>query len=432
MAKKRISPSKNIVEERAVDSRPFSQLFLGGSFGFLLLIFGQPTLAAQSDCQPRSYSELVKCAFETSTAIEVQEKRLDSAQHLESAAGQLVNPELEADTVHKGSDASETEAALLFTLELGGKRSARKIEARAEASRVQATTELEKSRIKLEIVLGLYRLSHLKRERAIEEESVATYSKVVGQYQNRPALNPEQEVSLSVFRMAVSDHRLRLDSIKAEEEKILQEILSSTRLSKEQILGNLPDRKSSWPEIADSAATQSSPQTRIAQAELLSAQSVRARAQGDSWPDLKLGPMIKLQKEAGTQETYFGATVSLPLPIFSLNQGGRALGEAKVREAELALSATSRAVEGKRSQLARNYRQYVASLKSVLTAKELEQKHGQIERLFFKGLVPSSLVIEAHRQLFELEERRNEIERSAIETLGSIYILDNAFSGVIL
>ena len=64
--------------------------------------------------------------------------------------------------------------------------------------------------------------------------------------------------------------------------------------------------------------------------------------------------------------------------------------------------------------------------------KAIEEKHNKIERLFFNGLVSSSLVIEAHRQLFDLEEKRNETEREAVEALGQVYIIDNQFSGVIL
>jgi hypothetical protein len=46
--------------------------------------------------------------------------------------------------------------------------------------------------------------------------------------------------------------------------------------------------------------------------------------------------------------------------------------------------------------------------------------------------VPSSLIIEAHRQLYDLESKRNESERIAVESLGQILIIDNKFSEVIL
>jgi cobalt-zinc-cadmium efflux system outer membrane protein len=55
-----------------------------------------------------------------------------------------------------------------------------------------------------------------------------------------------------------------------------------------------------------------------------------------------------------------------------------------------------------------------------------------MERLFFKGLVSSPLVIEAHRQLIELEQKRNAFELSAIETLGLLQIIDNNFTEVSL
>jgi hypothetical protein len=71
-------------------------------------------------------------------------------------------------------------------------------------------------------------------------------------------------------------------------------------------------------------------------------------------------------------------------------------------------------------------------LKNSISLSIVNEKHEQLEKQFFKGLVPSSLVIEAHRQLFDLEERRNSSELEALESLGRILILDNKFNEVIL
>ena len=87
---------------------------------------------------------------------------------------------------------------------------------------------------------------------------------------------------------------------------------------------------------------------------------------------------------------------------------------------------------GLRELLVDKYKLTVSALKSSISTKTVEENHEQIERLFFRGLVPSSLVIEAHRQLIELEQRQNEAAIEAIESLGTIRIMDNEFSEVIL
>lgn len=408
----------------------------GGSLGFLLSISVSVQAQAQAqaqaqECEPKTYKELVQCALQTSSAIEVTDRQLKSAEELPGVSGQFINPELEGETL-QSSGKSETSASLLFTLELGGKRSARKNEALAEVQKAKASTELSRAGIRLSLIEKLYRLSQLKREKAIAEESFSTFTKIVNQYQKRPALNPEQEVSLSIFKMAVSDQQLRLSRLKSEEEKVLQELLATTKLKKEQIVSNLPTRRTDWPSVNDDASAEAAPQTQIAHAELLSAQSLHAKEVGESWPNLRVGPSLKVQNDGAGEETFYGVAVSLPLPLLSLNQSGRAFGRAKVAEAETSFRLVKSQIAGTRRQLVKTYRETVASLGTAIGSKEIEERHLHVERHFFKGLVPSSLVIEAHRQLFDLEERRNEAERTALEALGSIYIIDNSFSEIIL
>lgn len=405
------------------------RMFKGGSLGFLLSSISVQVHA--QECEPKTYKELVQCALQTSSAIVVADKQLKSAEELPGVAGQLINPELEGETLRR-SGKSETSASLLFTLELGGKRSARKNEALAEVQKTKASTELSRAEIKLSLIEKLYRLSQLRREKAIAEESFSTFTKIVSQYQKRPALNPEQEVSLSIFKMAVSDQQLRLSRLKSEEEKVLQELLATTKLKKDQVTSNLPERRIDWPEVYNDSSAESSPQARLAQAELLSAQSLHAKEVGESWPNLRVGPSIKVQNDGAGEESFYGVAVSLPLPLLNLNQSGRAFGRAKVAEAETSFHLVKNQIVGTRRQLIKTYRETVASLKAAIGSKEIEERHLHVERHFFKGLVPSSLVIEAHRQLFDLEERRNEAERTALEALGSIYIIDNSFSETIL
>lgn len=410
----------------------FSPVFIGRSLGLFLFMFLFAAEAQAQDCWPQSYQELVRCAVKQSSEIQIADQQLKAASHLEGTARQWLNPEFEADSVHKGSDISETTASLLFDIRLGGKRAAAINEARAQYEKTGATHDLTASQAKLDLILRLYRLSHLKGEIKIEEESVSTFTKIVNQYQRKAALSPEQEVSLSVFRMALGDHQLSLTKLKSEEEKIIQELIASTKLSKEAITKNLPARKTSWPEISYKTQPDSSPHIRFAKGELMEAKSLKEKADADAWPDLKIGPAVKVQRNGGGSENHYGLALSVPLPIFSLNGSGRSYGTQKLIEAEMNLSLSIRKVDALKAQLQKKYESTVVALKSSISAKIVEEKHERIERHFFKGLVPSSLVIEAHRQLVDFEKNKNESEREAIEALGSIYIINSEFSEVIL
>ncbi|MER2511000.1 MAG: TolC family protein [Nitrosomonas ureae] len=409
-----------------------SKTIIGGGIGLLLLAISVPGNAQSSKCQPKGYEELVKCAVEQSSEIQIADQQLKAAGNLEGIARQWINPELEAESVQKGSDKSETTAALLFDIRLGGKRGAAIQEAQGEFQKAMAGRDLNFSQAKLNLILKLYRLNHLKHEIKIEEESVSTFSKVIGQHRGKAALSPEQEVSLSVFRMATSDHQLNLVKLRSEQEQLLQELSSSTNISREIILKNLPDHKENWPEVSIQSKVESSPHIRFAEGELMAARGQKEKADADAWPDLKVGPAVKIQKDGGVSENYFGLALSIPLRIFSLNGSGRAYGTQKLLEAEMSRSLTVRKIAGMREQLVKKYKATVLTLKASITDKSAEEKHERVERHFFRGLVPSSLVIEAHRQLIELEEKRNESERDALEALGSILIIDNQFSEVIL
>ena len=404
---------------------------------FLAVIFILPARSSfgasdVNDCKVSNYQELVLCAENQSSEIKISESQLKAAEKLEAVASQWINPELDADTVSKGTERSETNASLFFTLRLGGKRSAQISEAQSELERARAVRDLSVYGSRLEIMLSLYRLSHLKSEIDLEEESVETFSKIVKQYQKRPALSPEQDVSLSVFKMSLADHQLKLTKLKSDEEKLFQALKSITGLSRVIISKNLPPPKQNWPVIDSSSETQETPQVRAAIAELKVAQNQKERAEAESWPDIKVGPTMKTVKENGQTTTFAGFGLSMPIPVFTINGAGRAYGAQKQLQAELELEQAKRKSFSVREELVSRYNQTTQSLKSSVSLGIVNEKHEQIERQFFKGLVPSSLVIEAHRQLFELEEQKNSSELEALESLGRILILDNKFNEVIL
>lgn len=407
------------------------QLFFVPLVALSLPLLGRAADLA-TDCKATNYSELVRCAEKQSSEIQISEQQLKSAQKLEGVASQWLNPELDADTVSKGSERSETNASLLFTLRLGGKRSALINEAQSEIERARAGRDLGVYQARLELMLSLYRLSHLKSEIHIEEESVETFSKIVKQFQKRPALSPEQDVSLSVFKMSLADHQLRLTKLKADEEKLFQALTAVTGLSRTLLSKNLPPVKQTWPTVENASPSEESPQVRAALADLKLARSQKQKAEGESWPDLKIGPSLKAVKENGESTTFVGFGLSMPLPVFSQNGAGRDYSAQRLLEAEMGADLAKRKSAATRAELVNRYNQTIQSLKTSLSLNIVNEKHEQLERQFFKGLVPSSLVIEAHRQLFDLGERRNASELEALEALGRILILDNKFNEVIL
>lgn len=400
--------------------------------GILLGTIAASARASESECQPKNYNELVACADKSSSTLQVLEQRVRTANELESIARQSINPELEADSVYQGFRRSETTIALLFTVRLGGKRDALIREAKSEIERANATRDLSVNEAKLNTMLSFYRLSQLKSEIHLAEETIQTFSKVVGQFEKRPALTPEQDVSVTVFRMALADNKLRLTRLKNEEDQIYRELEAITGLSRAVVAANLPGRKTTWPDAAVLGNAEASPQIREAQAAFNAATSLKDKADADAWPDLRIGPSVRTTTDGSERTTYVGLGVTIPLPVLTTNEGNRSYQTQRVIEADLALSQARKKVEAARQTLLDKYRQTVATLKGSFSVNTLDEKHERVERQFFKGLVPSALVIEAHRQLFDFEASRNSSELEALEAFGQLLILNNKFSGVAL
>ncbi len=392
----------------------------------------EKTSSTVKDCFISSYTDLVKCAEQSSADVQISNQKIKSAENLEGAASQWVNPEIDIESISKDSETTEQAATLYFNISLGGKRSAKISEAKAEYEKALIGGQFDVQNFRLSLMLSLHRVSHLQNEIKIEEESVATFSKIIRQFQSKAALSPEQDVSLSVFKMAIADHQFSLVKLKSEFEKMFDEISVNTGLSKEIILKNLPKSKSDWPKIESNENVISSPQLKIAQSELNISKSLKSQANAESWPELKIGPTIQKSKAAGESETLTGVSLSMPLPVFSWNGGVREYSKQRLIEAEMNYELTKKKMVSVRRQLVNKYINLTTILSSTINSKSISEKHEKIERQFFKGIVPSSLIIEAHRQLFDLESKRNESELEALESFGQILILDNKFSEVIL
>lgn len=245
-------------------------------------------------------------------------------------------------------------------------------------------------------------------------------------------LSPEQRVSLLVFKMALADHQLKFTKLKADEGRIYRLLMASTGLSKSVLSSNLPPRKQEWMLLDGDLSIENSPHVNKALAELKLAQSQKERADTEAWPDIKIGPTVRAVKDPNESTTFVGVGLSLPFPLFSQNRGNRAFGAQKAIQSEMELHQTKKRIGALRTELVNRYNQTVESLKNSISFSVVNQKHEEIEQQFFKGLISSALVIEAHRQMLEFEVQRNESELEAIESLGQILIIDNKFEQVIL
>lgn len=397
-------------------------------FFLLLLHMGGLEASAKAACAPlKSYQEILACAEARSPEVQSAELEVERSKIQVDAAGQWRNPELSVETFQgkvAGEKRSETDISLGVPIEIGGKLSAKTAMAQGGVAMTEAKLYETRAKVKAQVLLKLHRLRQVVHEQHIATEAIGTFSKLVTQYGSRPGLSPEQQVSLSVYRLSRSDYDLKRSSAADEIVSLESFFQLNLGVSLDEIKSALPQSPKSWPKLGASKAARSSPRQRILEAELEASKAELSLARSEAWPILTVGPSLKMLEEGGRSDSLVGFNMSLPLPVFNLNGGARAASGAQVRLSEAKRQMGLREEQLKREELRKIYEQAVRSLETSISHEEIERRHLESERLFTRGLVPSSLVIEAHRTSFELEKSRHERELAALSALLDLYTLE--------
>lgn len=386
--------------------------------------------ARANDCSSiKSSSDVIECAIKKSPDIQSAELELKRSQEQITAAGQWQNPELSVQSVSGTIDSDkrqETDISLGIPIQLGGKIAAREIAARSESLLAEALLFEAKAKIKTEVSLKLHRLRQLLHEQEIIDESIGAFSKLVTQYSKRPGLSPEQQMTLSVYQLSKGDYELQKSESMDELLQLNAYFKMQVGLSVDQLKKHLPASLKSWPLVKVIDSKKLSPAQQRLMAELESSKASLAAAQSEAWPTLTVGPTVKLQKESNQSNSLVGFNASLPLPLFNLNGGAKAAAKAQVNLSETKKNIGLLEQQLKQDELLSTYNQAVEFLKTSLSHEDIERKHKETDRLFNKGVIPSALVIEAHRTSLDLEKTRHARELKALESLLNIYTLDGS------
>lgn len=342
-------------------------------------------------------------------------------------AGIRPNPEVEARVLFGAGDHDSpvlSETNFFYPIEAGGKRGARLEKARTEAA-VSQTAVLENSdEAIVQTVLRLHRLRQIHAEKKTLAEVQSTYRRIVGLYRGRPLLSPEQESSLIVFQSSLEEGGLHKTELENEEERTHSALRLS--LAEEVVFSPalLPATPRTWPETnAESVAAEEWAPVKRARAELKSAEASTRLAKSEAWPTMKVGPSIETDSPLGNTKTAAGFIFSTELPFTNRNQGKKAEAKREENLAHLNLRLREREAEEAARRWNREYRTNVQALQRARKGFAFAERHEKLEVLFDRGLIPTALLLEAHRQMLELQAELHKTELKAIEALWRIYAL---------
>lgn len=392
------------------------------------LLVSRGAMAQKYNCASiKSPQDILNCALENHPEVQISNAAVNRDQYLKNIAKQRPNPELDAKILaseESSADVLNTEIGLLHTVELGGKRKNRIRQALANESFTKAQNLESRELTALNTVLALHRLRQLRSELATVNEAISTFGHISANFKSRPKLAPEQEVSSSVFKLARDEYGLKRTVLIQEQIELLKFLELATGLAQKEILRHLPGAKRNWPKFkGDFVDSSQNSLLAKSQAEKTLAEANHKLAISNAWPDFKLGPTIETQSGLPGRNIVAGANLSLGLPILSLNRGGIEYSKRDEFRSKLAYQLTLQKNENERAKQVQRYQMALRSLFQTRSGS-FHQEHESIEKYFNEGLISSSLVIESHRQIFDLSQSVHEQELTAMDALWRLYIID--------
>ncbi len=367
-----------------------------------------------------SLIDALGCVRANEPAFRTALESAKEAKELENSAYRLINPDLSLEYLNGnslGDVQREASASLLFTLELGGKRSARAAVFNGEGLALRADAFEQRITALTELGGAILRLNQLKREKAVLEESANTFQRIIRLYRSRGQLPPEQRVSLNAFELITLDYSRKILETEAE---LLRFQVRTQRLFGAGSDGQPLDVSKFLVDLK--AASKSLDEWIESTPEMLRLRSEQRRAEGElavaraeMWPDLKIGPSVRQVTAGPISYQAAGITVSFPIPLLTWNGALR----------------TSRGITAKRVQARTRWEsqdvraQYVAKLaqldkianllRQTPSEADIQRKHETTESFFSRGLVGGALIIEAHRALVDYYETKHSLERQFLE-----------------
>ena len=384
---------------------------------------------AQSNCDVGNFKTFVLCISKQHPDFKKHELSFSEGEGIERAGSAFQNPEVDLETTQGrslGEKAGSNKIMVSYPFQLFGQRAARKDKSLAEAELLRIDGLKGQNGLVAEATLNLYRLRQINEEIAILDETLLAYSKVIKQFASRLQLSPEQEVSLSVFRLAIGDLNFKKAGLESEQRKIGDFFSFVPNISKAQIEKNLPPQKQNWPNLASKKIEFNGWPIKEVESKLKLAQAEFDASRAETWPEVKAGVIFQQEIQGSFTNDSYGVGVTLPIPLFNWNQGNRQAKSAVYQKAKIEKERAYKEVTNERTRLIELYKAAVENFKKSPKEDEIMKQHNNIESKYSRGLINSALMIEAHRQRFEYKTSQNQIELNALQALFRVYEMDGS------
>ncbi|MBT3583677.1 MAG: TolC family protein, partial [Halobacteriovoraceae bacterium] len=263
------------------------------------------------------------------------------------------------------------------------------------------------------------RLRQVLSEKKLLVEALSAFNKVIGQLKKLPRLSAEQIASLTLFEMALEETKINKSELFAKERKLEHYFHIATGHSVDEIIDFLPKSPDRWPTILKEGKLNSPKVTKLRSLADLAQSGVEIE-KAKAWPNLRIGPSFAIEKDGRSENKMIGLNIQLPLPLFQVNGGGKAYARSELLRAQKSVILTLEEEGHERYEQQRVYESAVDILKETMKQSVVESKHKRVEKLYLRGVVSSSVLLESLKQKLSYLKSRNLRELTAIEALWSI------------
>lgn len=385
-----------------------------------VLLLLNSAFAANANCsQISSYKEFYNCTLEKHPEFEVSKLKVQEAEAVLDKSSQWQNPDLEVTSVagkNAGENTGSTELSLSIPISQLWTRGAQQAAGRAEKKIVDIEAQQSLLGVKKQLIRDIFRMRQVNDELELVNEALGAYGKIKDQFKARLARGPEQEITYNLVELASSDYELKRNHLTTERTEILARLKGIWGANFDIKKEYLPLPKENWPVLPKEIVIAQSFESRKVMAEAERASAEHSLAVRESWPAISAGPTLERVTEGPTQYTSTGFNLSVSLPLFSWNGGGRKLAETRAQQSRLLAEYANKKAVIEREIVIQKYKSAVESLKKSSAREDIRKKHNRIDSLFRQGLASGSLIIEAHRQITEYTESQHEHEIVAIES----------------
>ena len=379
---------------------------------------------AFGECELKEPNQVLNLIKLNHPSIMLNKAKVDTSKESITMASESPNPELDLSTVagkSEGVHTAEHTLEIKHRFELGGKRDSRIQVATNSFKTAKAFSRYQNESTIIDVVIKLHRLRQVHELIPLYEESLQAFSKILVALKKRKSLSPEQQVERGTLELATNDYKLKisqLDSEKINLNKHLSFFMGSTCLIPKLALPPSPNLDETF---APKSSLSSYSKLEAARLFVETAKSSLELQKSNATPDLRIGPTYKMDKEGANEVNSLGLALSIDLPVFNTNSAGKAKAAKELIAAKLSLKyIQDESLLDLEAWIAK-YKRFSHSLKTIANKEDLERKHQKIERLFKRGIISTSLVIESHRQLIEFSNTRFDFEQGAVEALWEIY-----------